>query len=952
MTITNGLEGNVIAAHARNVLVLDDVVGPLSISVTITGLSGGFEFVRIPYNGRVKIDMSAVTRQIYRKVSEYKDPFDYSATTIYDLDSPYHYGAMFIRLSDDVSNLNLSYRLLNSSVQLGDGLLTDYIGSVLSRIDCTAYVPPVNSDPLAFNDAFTSEQGTTITGNVLSANPLYVDYDPDGDTITVSSFNIGGAGYLVNTLYTIPEIGTLQIDADGTIEFVPVSTYVGTFTLNYTITDGNGGSDNAQIELTITELGCLEFDRGLYSYADLQDMIYSQGYIPVASESELVSMKTSGSKTMGAGTCFEGTYTLEINNTANKFVQVREIDFTLGGAWTSAIVIKEGLYDGNSLPINNFDGEVGLLTADNTSSYCFNVTMSLNVNSSSRFVPVIDAVRSGVIANCSTSGTLITTGDASGVCSLSNGFDVEADSIICSCTSSATITGDDVSGVILDLYNRVAPNYQLDVIDCEFTGQINSVNAGGIAYYGRGDMDFTRCNSDTATITCTGTYVGGIIGQARDGIMNFDDCRTKDSTISSSVASASSDQGYGGIIGFKHTVTLSMTRCTVSNTTVSSPSGRYVGGLCGRARVSTDSSLYENCAVIGGEMESEYVGGALHGLNDNETMNNCLSTALITGATVAGGLIGVATASSTVNNSYWDTDTSGTLVSSKGTGYTTSELQTPTTDTGIYVNWDDAVWNFGTSVQYPSIPVDNERFLCYESSPGDIIVEMGQSNMEGRFGDSPLHTTSNGYYFDVVKTIPLLNDRGGATGGSHATYFAEQYHTLTGRTPIMVEVARGATGLTSTSSVINYSDGGGMRELAETTIATALFRVPSATNITAALWCQGEQDAYQMDIDGAYTPAIVKAAMQSVIDWWKTTYPGVPFLISRTGRPVSGDTTGYEDIRQIQDEIVAENTDVYMAFTGAVDFPDEGKMGDDVHYNYIGLQEMGEAFAFKLYEIL
>lgn len=952
MTITNGLEGNVIAAHARNVLVLDDVAGPLSIKVTITGLSGGFEFVRIPYNGRVKIDMSAVTRQIYRKVAEYKDPFDYSATTIYDLESPYHYGAMFIGLSDDTSNLNLSYRLLNASVQLGDGLLTDYIGSVLSRLDCTAYVAPINSDPIAFNDAFQAEQGTTITGNVLSANPLYVDYDPDGDPITVSSFNIGGAGYLVNTLYTIPEIGTLQIDTDGTIEFVPVSTYVGTFTLNYTITDGNGGSDNAQIELTITELGCLEFDRGLYSYEDLQDMIYNQGYIPVASETELVAMKTSGSKTMGTGTCFEGTYTLEINNTENKFVQVREIDFTLGGAWASSIVIKDGLYDGNQLSINDFDGLVGLFTSDNSSGYYLNVRMTLNVNTTQRFIPVVDTLKAGIVSNCITSGTIITTSTASGVCSFADGFDIEADVVVCNCISSATITALQAGGIVAQLYNRVAPNFSALVSKCEFTGDITATRAGGIGLYFRGDFAIDGCNTTSSTIACDGLFVGGVLSEARDGIHEISNCEVSGCSLSSSVVSTASEQGYGGIIGHRLASILTLDRCTVSSTTVSASTARYAAGLVGRTRGAVTPSVYTDNAVIGGSVTCDYAGGAVYQLEDGETMTNCISTALITGATTIGGLIATATVASVVNDSYWDTDTSGTLVSSKGTGYTTVELQSPTTATGIYANWDDAVWNFGTSVQYPSIPVDNEKFLCYESSPGDIIVEMGQSNMEGRFGDSPLHTTSNGYYFDVVKTIPLLNDRGGATGGSHSTYFAEQYHTLTGRTPIMVEVARGATGLTSTSSVINYSDGGGMRELAETTIATALFRVPSATNITAALWCQGEQDAYQMDIDGAYTPAIVKAAMQSVIDWWKTTYPGVPFLISRTGRPVSGDTTGYQDMRQIQDEIVSENTDVYMAFTGAVDFPDEGKMGDDVHYNHIGLQEMGEAFAFKLYEIL
>ena len=37
-----------------------------------------------------------------------------------------------------------------------------------------------------------------------------------------------------------------------------------------------------------------------------------------------------------------------------------------------------------------------------------------------------------------------------------------------------------------------------------------------------------------------------------------------------------------------------------------------------------------------------------------------------------------------------------------------------------------------------------------------------------------------------------------------------------------------------------------------------------------------------------------------------------------------------------------------MAFTGAKEFYNEGKLIDVIHYNYIGLQEMGEAFAVSV----
>ena len=39
--------------------------------------------------------------------------------------------------------------------------------------------------------------------------------------------------------------------------------------------------------------------------------------------------------------------------------------------------------------------------------------------------------------------------------------------------------------------------------------------------------------------------------------------------------------------------------------------------------------------------------------------------------------------------------------SRKGTGKTTLELQTPTSNTGIYVGWNASWWDFGSPRQYP-----------------------------------------------------------------------------------------------------------------------------------------------------------------------------------------------------------------------------------------------------------
>lgn len=229
-----------------------------------------------------------------------------------------------------------------------------------------------------------------------------------------------------------------------------------------------------------------------------------------------------------------------------------------------------------------------------------------------------------------------------------------------------------------------------------------------------------------------------------------------------------------------------------------------------------------------------------------------------------------------------------------------------------------------------------------------FVAELGQSNMEGRDGD----TTNGKYPFQIGKgrewngtaDIEIKTTRGNATGGSHANYFCSKFYELTGKVAIMCESATGGTGLTATASTPNWSAGSTLRSGAETKINSGLaFYGKAAPDY--ALWCQGETDAELMDSNGSYTKAIVKAALQDVINWWQTTYPGVPFIISELGIRNTGETTGWATMRDIENEIVAENTGVYMGFNRAKNFLAEGKMIDAFHYNHVGDKEMGEGLA-------
>ena len=188
-------------------------------------------------------------------------------------------------------------------------------------------------------------------------------------------------------------------------------------------------------------------------------------------------------------------------------------------------------------------------------------------------------------------------------------------------------------------------------------------------------------------------FVGSLVAQTASS-----------STINNSYTTGSvTSNGFiaGGLVGFNLSSTISNSYTTVSVTS----SDSSVGGLVGNNNVSSISNSYAMGNVTG----TEEVGG-LVGVNNSSTISNSYATGSVMGSSnfSVGGLVGL-NSLGTVTDSYWDTVTSGQVSSGGGTGgmgvgmgKTTSELQMPTSYTGIYENWNiDDPWDFGTSSQYP-----------------------------------------------------------------------------------------------------------------------------------------------------------------------------------------------------------------------------------------------------------
>ena len=109
-----------------------------------------------------------------------------------------------------------------------------------------ADVTPVNDPPVAVDDGpVPVTEDTPATGSVLPN-----DSDVDGDLLTVTQFTVAGdpTVYTAGQTATIAGVGTLVINADGSYTFTPIANYNGPVpTATYTISDGNGGTDSANL---------------------------------------------------------------------------------------------------------------------------------------------------------------------------------------------------------------------------------------------------------------------------------------------------------------------------------------------------------------------------------------------------------------------------------------------------------------------------------------------------------------------------------------------------------------------------------------------------------------------------------------------------------------------------------------------------------------------------------
>ena len=109
-------------------------------------------------------------------------------------------------------------------------------GSLTGEASVTLTVTSVNDAPVASDDAFGIPEGQTL--RVAAPGVLGNDTDADGDAGTAS-------------VVSGPSNGTLSLNADGSFAYTPAADFSGADTFTYAVSDGQGGSDQAQVDLTV-----------------------------------------------------------------------------------------------------------------------------------------------------------------------------------------------------------------------------------------------------------------------------------------------------------------------------------------------------------------------------------------------------------------------------------------------------------------------------------------------------------------------------------------------------------------------------------------------------------------------------------------------------------------------------------------------------------------------------
>ena len=217
------------------------------------------------------------------------------------------------------------------------------------------------------------------------------------------------------------------------------------------------------------------------------------------------------------------------------------------------------------------------------------------------------------------------------------------------------------------------------IISSYATGMANGdLNVGGLAGFNSGSI----INSYAMVSVFGDNNTGGLVGRNSSGsIIN-----------SYAIASVSGRNDTGGLVGANGS-----SSSIINSYATATVQGREsnTGGLVGDNSSGSIMNSYASGMVSGNRNVGGLVGDSI------SSIINSYALGMVSGDSNVGGLVGSGRGTSVA--SYWNTSTTNVMTSASGSPKTTVELQSPIAATGIYSDWSNNDWDFGSSNHYPSL---------------------------------------------------------------------------------------------------------------------------------------------------------------------------------------------------------------------------------------------------------
>ena len=246
-----------------------------------------------------------------------------------------------------------------------------------------------------------------------------------------------------------------------------------------------------------------------------------------------------------------------------------------------------------------------------------------------------------------------------------------------------------------------------------------------------------------------------------------------------------------------------------------------------------------------------------------------------------------------------------------------------------------------------------------------LFLLAGQSNAVGQ-GDSSksnLNTCNNSYEYDVLlDSIKLLKDPAGQKwkslettnrAGTILPAFSKTMNGLTQKKVVVLMAARGGSSCSKYAELDKYGTWDTSGKLfADAVEKTNKAIIKSGIPLTGIIWMQGERDANAIN-DGKETGEAFKSSLESLIKRFRNRYgKRLPFFIVQTGYQSGRPNAGNDKVREMQAAVAKSMKRVYVVYEDTNLFFDRNWMKDNVHYNQVGLNDIGEKAAQYVFKVV